>query len=191
MIQLTADQQRKILTRENPAPKDCMAAAEALRPTLWERRPSDSDFLDVRIGMGYEPLCVNVKTPADAMGFQMEEDETETLAKQIVEETRIVDEIPARAQLRRYSTVGVVGNRAHVVTLLKNMLVSLTAAHFYEDVQIIGIFDPEERQVWESMRWLPHVWDLDKQSRFLAFDEESADSFEQIDAVLAGKLTET
>lgn len=175
MIQLTADQQRKILTNENPAPENCFSVVQELRPTLWERRPGDSDFLSVRIGMGYEPICVNVKTPADAMGFQMEEDETEALAKQIVEETRIVDNIPARAALGQYQTVGVIGQRLRVVNLLKNMIVSLTTAHFYEDVRIVGIFDKKEKKTWEMLRWLPHVWDGEKQSRFLAFDEKNAE----------------
>lgn len=175
IIQLTADQQRKILTSENPAPECCLSVVGELQPTLWERRPGDSDFLNVRIGMGYEPICVNVKTPADALGFQMEEDETEVLAKQIVEETRIVDNIPARIALGQYGTIGIIGQRAHVAHLLKNLIIALTTAHFYEDVRIVGIFDEKEKKTWEMLRWLPHVWDSEKQSRFLAFDEINAE----------------
>lgn len=183
-ILLTAEQQRKILKAENPNTEEWNNCVQNLRPNLWERRPTDSDFLDVRIGMGYEQLCVPVKTPATAMGFQMEVDEAELMAQQIVDETRIVDDIPARVQLGKYGSVGIVGQRPQVVGLLKNMLISLTSAHFYEDVRIVGIFDNAEQNVWEALRWLPHIWDDEKQSRFLAFDgantERINDTFYEI-----------
>lgn len=166
-----ANQQRTILKKENPTIQDSISFVQNLHPKLWERSPNDSDFLDIRIGMGYENLCVPVKTPATAMGFQTEVDETELMAQQIVDETRIVDDVPSRISLKQYGTIGVIGKRNSVIGLLKNMLISMTSAHYYEDVRIIGIFDKAEQDIWSSMRWLPHVWDEEKQSRFLAFDE--------------------
>lgn len=174
LINQVADKQREIIQKENPAPADCVQVVQELKRTLWERSPQDPDYLDVRIGMGYEKICVNVKTPMDIGGFQMEEDETELLAKEIVEETRIVDRVPARVHLLKYSTIGIIGQRQKVVSLLRNMLVSISTAHFYEDVKIVGIFDPEEKELWEPLRWLPHVWDENHQSRFLAFNASDA-----------------
>ena len=59
------------------------------------------------------------------MGFQMENEEINDLAKQIIEETRIVDNVPARVNLRAYHTVGIIGERSRVVGQIWNMLVAL------------------------------------------------------------------
>ena len=172
-IEAVAALQRDILTRENPPARDGLEGLSQLSRSLWERGSADRDFLDVRLGMGYEKLCVQVKSREDG-AFHMESDEVKELAERIIEETRIVDNVPARLPLGRYSTVSVIGDRSRMIRLVKNMLVSLTFAHCFEDVRIVGIFDKEERKQWEAIRWLPHLWDENRQFRFLAFDRDSA-----------------
>ena len=172
-IEAVATLQRDILTRENPPAKDSLENLRQLSRSLWERGSDDRDFLDVRLGMGYEKLCVQVKSREDS-AFHMETDEVKELAERIIEETRIVDNIPARLPLGRYGTVSVIGDRGRVIRLVKNMLVSLTYAHCFEDLRIVGIFDKEEREQWEAIRWFPHLWDENRQFRFLAFDPERA-----------------
>lgn len=172
-IEEVARLQREILTRENPSAVECLANLQQLKRSLWERSPGDRDFLDVRLGMGYEDLCVPVKAKEEN-GFRMEMEEIRQLAQQIVEETRIVDSVPARLSLRKYNTISIIGDRRRMVELVRNMIVSLTMAHCHEEVRIVGIFDERERQVWESLRWLPHVWDKSQQGRYLAFDQKRA-----------------
>lgn len=173
-IESVAKEQRDIITQENPTPRECMNILYGLNRSLWERMPADRDFLDIRIGMGYEDLCVSVKSKTDGNSFQMEDDEIRELSEQIIEETRIVDNVPARLPLLRKNTIGFVGARDKTVNLVKNMLISLTTAHYFEDVRIVGIFDAKERDRWESLKWLPHVWDDNRQFRMLAFDRENA-----------------
>ena len=173
-IESVAKVQREIISKENPTPKECMNVLYGLKRSFWERMPADRDFLDVRVGMGYENLCVAVKSRNDNNGFQMEDDETRELSEQIIEETRIVDNVPARISLLNKNTIGFVGNRDTTIKLIKNMLISLTTAHCFEDVRIVGIFDAKEREKWESLKWLPHVWDDNRQFRTLAFDKENA-----------------
>ena len=173
-IELVAKEQRQIIMRENPTMTECAEIAAGLKRSLWERDPYDSDFLDVRVGMGYEPLCVSVKARADSATFQIEEDEVSELTNQIIEETRIVDNVPARVSLLKNSVVGVVGHREDELDLVRNMLVSLCTSHCYEDVRIACIFDRKEYDVWSPARWLPHIWNDDKQYRLLSFDKSGA-----------------
>lgn len=173
-IQSVAQQQQKIITDENPAPSDCVDIARTLRRNLWERMPADRDFLDVRLGMGYEPLCVSVKDRGEAYGVEMEDDDEKEFAAMLVEESKLVDNIPVRVSLGKDTTVGVIGARQRVIRQVKNMLMELTTMHCSDEVRIVGIFDEEEKAEWESLRWLPHIWDDNRQTRFLAFDKESA-----------------
>lgn len=168
-IEAVADKQRKIISQENPPAAKCLESLENLQRSLWERSPLDRDFLHVRLGMGYEDLCVEVKYRAD-QGFTMENDRLELLAAQIVEETAIVDQVPARVNLRSYQRVGIVGGRQRVIEQVRNLLVCLTTAHSFSDVRIVGIFRKEEEHQFSSLRWLPHVWDDAGKGRYLSFE---------------------
>lgn len=168
-ILAVAEQQRNIRLRENPSPLECAAILANLRTNLWERRSMDNDFMDLRIGDGYEKLCVPVKSFENPANFTMESDEVKELGQYIIEETRIVDNVPARLNLIKYKTAGIIGDRKAVIRLVKNLLTELTTSHFYEDVKIVGLFEEKEYDEWKALRWLPHVWDESGQMRYLAF----------------------
>ena len=173
-IAAVAAEQRRIISAENPAPEQCLKIVEQLDRSLWERMPADRDFLDIRMGMGYEELCVPIKNYAENRGLMMEDDELEDLCNDIAEENRIVDFIPTRIALRSTPTVGIIGDRNRAVHLVRNMLVSLATQHSPNDVQLVGIFDDSERTRWASLRWLPHIWDNSHQLRYLAYDQKRA-----------------
>ena len=171
-ILTVANQQRKIITDENPSPAECITTAEKLTRNLWERIPSDRDFLDVRLGMGYEELCVKVKDRSEAYGIEIEDDDAKLLSSMLAEESKYVDDIPVRVSLAQNSTVGIIGPRKRVIEQVKNMITSLTTFHCYTDVKIVGIFDKKEYLDWADLRWLPHIWDENKQRRYLAFGKD-------------------
>lgn len=173
-IDEVAQHQREIITRENPSPYECMKTVSEVRRSLWERMPADRDYLDVRLGMGYEPLCVPVKSRAEVSGFRMEDDEMEQVVRQIIEETRIVDHIPARLSLRNYQTVGIVGKRRHAIRLVQSMLAELTCQQSPQNVRLVGFFDKDEMGIWAPLRWFPHIWDDEGQFRYIAFDKKRA-----------------
>ena len=173
-IEKVMESQRNIITEENPTPQNCLQIVNSMKRNLWERMPSDNDFLSVRVGMGYDKLCVDIKSRAEVRGFKMETDEMEELCAQIAEENQIVDYVPARVNLRNLSTVGILGDRNTVVHFVRNMIINLSALHSAEEVHIVGIFNKNERNAWSSLRWLPHIWDENRQFRFLAFDEDRA-----------------
>lgn len=174
-INQIGEKQSEILRSEFPGPDADVDTVVEMRRNLWDRRPTDDDFLDVRLGMSYDYLCVEVKAPVDPNGFQMDNDEQEELCKSIIEETRIVDNIPARIHLGQYPVIGMVGRRSSVVVELRNLIIHLCAQHYYDDVRIVGIFDEEEKDLWMPLRWLPHIWNKDRQKRYLAFDKNGAE----------------
>ena len=175
-IHAIGKKQKEIINQENPSPEICETILNKMSTSLWERTATDSDFLQVRMGAGYAPLCVEVKPPTDVNDFHMERDELEELTDRIIQETHLVDDVPARLDLLKYSSVGVIGNRGKVTDLLKNILVSLSTLHFFRDVRIVGVFDPEEEEEWKSLRWLPHIWDDELQTRYLNFDPLTEES---------------
>ncbi len=188
-IEAVADKQREIINAENPSPDKGLSILFNLYTNLWERIPSDHDFMNVRIGMGYDDLCVSVKSPFDGNNFQMEDDEVKELAEQIIEETRIVDNIPARLCLLD-NTVGFIGQRQKTIQIIKNMIVNLSVVHCYEEVKIVGMFDESERNIWRSLRWLPHCWSKNKNSLLLAFGAENTHNLlESLSSVIKDRMS--
>lgn len=171
-IESIAKVQREVTNRENPTPAECISTIMELKRNLWERMVTDKDFLNVRIGMSYDNLCISVKSRTDLNGFQLEDDEIRELTEQIIEETRIVDNIPAKIDILHNNTIGVIGDRRKSINSIRNLLISLSALHCFTEVKIVGIFDESEREVWSPMRWLPHSWDDEKQVCTLAFNRE-------------------
>lgn len=170
-INKVADVQRRILMTENPEPSACIEAVKLLKRNLWERMSSDSDFLNVRLGIGKVKLCVEVKSRSDIEGFSMVDDELEELAGQIIEETRYVENVPVQVSMKEQQTIGIVGSKEETFYLLRNILVELTTAHSGKDLHIVGLFEQESRKYWRELRWLPHIWDESGQVRYIAFDE--------------------
>lgn len=169
-----ANQQKKIISDENPAPVQCIDIVNKLNRNLWERTPSDRDFLDVRLGMGYEELCVKVKDRSEVFGIEIEDDDAKAMSAMLAEESKYVDNIPVRVSLAKNCTVGVIGDRNRVIQQVKNMLISLTTLHCHTDVKVVGIFDEEEYGDWADLRWLPHTWDSNRQRRYMAFTKADA-----------------
>lgn len=171
-IKKVADVQRRIISTENPNPLKCMDTVHDLKRNLWERMPSDSDFLTVRLGIGKQKLCVEVKSRADLDGFHMDDDELEQLSGQIIEETRYVDNMPVCVSLKDHQTIGVIGSQKETFYQLRSMLVELTTQHCYKDVRLVCLFDENARGRWGVIRWLPHIWEETGQTRYVAFDEK-------------------
>ena len=168
-----ADTQRRIMLQENLAPTACIESVLKLKRNLWERQPVDSDFLNLRLGIGRDLLCAQVRARTSEDGYQMEPDEElEALTTQIIEETRYVDDIPVELPLEQIQTVGIIGPTDVVTYELRALLVELTSEHSASDVRLVCFFSPESRKFWAALRWLPHTWDESGQVRFTAFNEK-------------------
>lgn len=179
-ISKVADIQRRIISNENPDPLECLDIVNNMKVRLWERLPSDSDFLNTRLGIGKQKLCVSVKSRADIDGFQMDDDELERLTEQIIEETRYVDEIPVVLPLADYQTVGMIGGKADLFYQLRSMIAELTVQQSSKDLRLVCLFDDEWKGSWGFLRWLPHIWDESGQVRYLAFDERSRNAVNEM-----------
>lgn len=171
-IAKVADIQRRIVLDENPEAIKCLDTVHYVHRSLWERMPSDNDFLALRLGIGKQKLCVEVKSHNDNEAFTMEDDELKELAAQIIEETRYVEDIPVLMPLQQFQTVGIFGSKDNIVYQLRSLLVEMASEHSFQDVRIIGLFEDKQQKYWGVLRWLPHIWDESGQVRYIAFDKE-------------------
>lgn len=166
----------------NPATEDCLTIVEARDMSLWSRRESDADFMQLRLGTGEGHISFTVKGQKN--GFTIEEDSLLTRAEKIVEEGQLVQNVPITCSFVQEGLVGIVGERKSAIRLIDNLVMQAAAHHSYEEVKIISVFAKQEAREFDWIKWLPHSFDDNREIRYIADSAPSTDammrSFEEI-----------
>lgn len=160
------------LSMASPGVVECLSIAQNVSRRLWERTPRDADFLSVRLGTGTIPSNVKIKTPSAQMAI--EDNPFISQAQAIKDRHQILTGVPVCHSLMDYPITGIAGRRDAVLRTTWRIIMDIAAHHSYEDVKIICVYPEEERDQWEWMRWLPHIWDSKHKKRFLACTRNEA-----------------
>lgn len=150
----SAEVQREIAEYHHPRP-DLLPdlARDTLR--LWERRPSDPDFLIVRVGTGAAPLWQRVAAPAAADPLAEPDIVTAAGVHRIVERDRMVGGMPVCLPIA--GRVTVLGLPALVRRTMSVALAQLVTFHGAEEVKVFAL-TPRHAARWvEWLKWMPHV----------------------------------
>lgn len=182
-------QQRELLMSANPAPKECIQIVEGKSRNLWERRPSDQDFLCVRLGLGTIPAATIAEY--QKAHIVLEENELENEADRLAEVSRTIDNVPILCNLMLGKQTGIVGERAEEITLSRNIIAELATAHSYDELKIVVFVTHEEKDKWDWLRWLPHCADDQQTKRYIFTSiEEAEDTLEEIEEALSRRKAE-
>lgn len=146
-----------------------MRAAKNGWSGLWERKPSDADYLQIAVGSGdLEPACRLICQPEPQIG------EVPVLYRNMEEKVQKMprlENVPVTLDLRRNKLVGIVGKkREGVLRQALGMLVELATLHNYEDLRLAVIYNEKEMEFWRFASWIPHLWREDDSMRYLAND---------------------
>lgn len=169
-LQGLQDEQQKILLEKDPKPNECLQWVVTKNRRMWARRPEDSDFLAVRLGIGSSLSKVVVKPPKSDHPLEPDPliQAAQVLAKDFIELPRA----PVVASLQQEGVAGVAGPRSSVINISRAIMMQLAANHSPDEVKIVAIYPQEEEEEWEWLRWLPHAWDDSYQRRFVAHEKD-------------------
>ncbi|MDX3386135.1 type VII secretion protein EccCa [Streptomyces niveiscabiei] len=153
--QSTAKAQRDAQYFLNPSPEQLWAlVAEGSR--VWERRPGDEDFAQVRVGLGAQGLSTALVAPQTAPVEQLEPLTAGALQRFIAVHSTLED-LPMAVSLRAFYHVTVSGDPRCVRASARAMTGSLAALHSPEDLVLVVAAGREELASWEWAKWLPHT----------------------------------
>src|SRR5829696_5398651 len=126
---------------------------------LWERRPTDTDFLTVWVGRGPVPLANRARL--DTPGGLLLEHDPELLeaAEEIVRRTAWLPGAPVVVPLRDLDVLALTGPPAGTRALARSLLCELAAFHAPDDLRIQAIHPPGTASAWEWTSRLPHTRD--------------------------------
>ena len=127
----------------HPDAATLLLSATGPRPRLWERRPEDNDYLEVRLGLGAFPAAVEVHTPGSA-------ETTES-----TEHPQLID-VPVTVSFARAGVVGLAGARHEVIGLARAITAQLAGWHSPRHLGLVVLCGASDED-WSWVRWLPHV----------------------------------
>ncbi|MBD5156707.1 MAG: FHA domain-containing protein, partial [Butyrivibrio sp.] len=133
---------------------------------LWSRIIGQLDFLTIRVGNGNVPLLAELKFPDSR--FSIDDDVMRDKLTELKEEEKILESVPVTYSLIEHRVSGIVGDRAHVAGLLNNIIIQLAALHSYDEIKIVFICDESEMPYFNYIRWIPHMWNDDRNVRYIA-----------------------
>lgn len=171
-LEIAREQQKKGMLIMNPDPTECIRRVETIDRRLWERTPQFNDFLSARIGIGTAPLAIKINVQSQPLSI--DSDPLMSEPQKLYDEFSLVSDIPVCVPLFYSGTAGIIGSRSEVLKNVRALIMQLATFHSYEEVKIVLVYPKEEADEWEWIRWLPHVWNENRQIRFLANDKEMA-----------------
>lgn len=137
---------------------------------LWERRPSDDDFLELRVGIGDRPTSLKLKSPK-INEFRFSEKLREMI--QLVERFSEVLKVPITFSLPRLGSVGIAGSEQQQTEFTYWLIWQIAVHHSPQEVRLVAFWSQKEDTFWSWLRWLPHTRAFDDDSyRLLAHYEE-------------------
>jgi len=176
----------KILSGTYPEPTVLINRAVNKDRRLWERIPTNKDFLDVRLGIGTRPSLVNVEIPKEH--FTMEDDPLMDELNDINKDFIMVPNVPITISLLNNNMLGVIGERKTITDITMSMIVQIAALHSYDEVKIVCVYNRKEADKWDWAKRIPHVWGPEKAIRFIASSrDEARDVFHFLNEVLGDR----
>ncbi|MFL0250730.1 type VII secretion protein EssC [Clostridium neuense] len=158
--------QSKILHENNVTLDECVSRIKLKQRNLWERTYEHKDFLTVRLGLGSIPLEADISYSEKS--FSMDDDVLKDELYKLVDKPKMLEQVPVTISLLEKWISGLIGERSKVIELIKGIIVQLTALHSYDELKLVFIYDKNEENIWNFVKWLPHVWNKDKTIRYIA-----------------------
>jgi S-DNA-T family DNA segregation ATPase FtsK/SpoIIIE len=153
-IAQTRDQQRAALQWVHPDPASLWSIAGRRR--MWERRPSSSDFTDVRVGLGPQRLARRLRAPQTGP-FESLDPIGAVALRRLMRTHSLVADLPIAIRLRSFAALDVRGERDATRALVRATLLQLAAFHAPDQLLIGVVTSGPNRTEWEWLKWLPHA----------------------------------
>jgi S-DNA-T family DNA segregation ATPase FtsK/SpoIIIE len=155
-VSATAEAQRAAAWWRHPAPDNLWRHANSAR-RLWERRPSDSDALHARVGVGSVPLATPLVLPSEDNPLVEAEPVALAAASELVERRNQVHGMPVTVPLARARVLSILGPRPGTLRVAAALLGQLVTFHSPRDLRVAVACDPARLGDWDWCKWLPHA----------------------------------
>ena len=153
---------------------------------LWERRNTDDDFMNIRIGYGDMPILAEYNYQKER--FMLDEDELEKKMYELIQRPIALEDVPIMNSFLEHPVCGVSGPKKKRIEFVQRLIAQIVMTHSYDEVKLLILAEEEDLdELGSYVRYLPHVWDDQRTLRFLATN--TTDGF-QLSEYLKNELSE-
>lgn len=160
-VRRAATAQRRAEEWSAPDPHALAAVAED-RTRVWERDPEHVEFLQVRIGIGERPLCLDLET-APRPALERADPVAASAAHRFLGTHRVQRGLPATVDLRSAPRIAIAGRsavagRADATRALARAVVAqLATFHAPQHLRVVVLARQGALLEWDWVKWLPHA----------------------------------
>lgn len=172
MINDESELQAEILRENHITVGECENRILNTSRNLWERGMGQNDFLKLRIGLGEGELDAEIKC-ADKK-FLLNDDNLNEEMFDICESPKKLTDIPITYSLFEDYISGVIGVRSIALQFAKGLIFQIASMYSYDEVKMVFIFNENEAEGFNYVKWLPHVWNDEKTFRYIAGNQNEA-----------------
>ncbi|MGW7818679.1 FtsK/SpoIIIE domain-containing protein [Streptomyces puniciscabiei] len=146
-LTLLAKEEQRNRRADSPDPAEVLLFATGPRRRLWERRLTDPDVMQLRIGVGSLPS--DVELVMGRGGTMYDEDRPEP---------PVLRDVPVTLPFARLGVVGVAGDRARALATARWVAVQAAVLHSPRDLSLVALAaTPAAGADWQWCHWLPHT----------------------------------
>lgn len=134
-----------------------------------------------RLGTGDIDFQVDIQIPKEK--FSVTYDGLKDKPAMLYDNFKKLNNVPVGIDLQSKKLWGIAGgeNKTGAFEIVDDIIAQIAANISYTDVKIAFCFDEkefEDKNRWDYVRWLPHVWSENKNTRYYATNrQECADVF--------------
>ena len=96
----------------------------------------DSDFINLRLGIGKMPVSFTITSP-DPPKLEQQSDELYKAVMKFSSQVGTIDNVPAVLPLGEIGTAGVVGSRDLIISNVRSQIIQLATHHSPDQVKIV------------------------------------------------------
>ncbi|MEU4657747.1 type VII secretion protein EccCa [Streptomyces sp. NPDC023723] len=152
----SAAAQRAVNAFLHPSPHRLWAFATTGPRRVWERRPSDADFLRLRLGQGRGTPAMRLALGRQGDPTTEHDPEAHRRAQRLVDDFATVGLQPAWVDLANTGVLSLLGPGERTADVAGSLLLQLAVLHAPDDVRVAAL-TPGEAPAWSWAKWLPHV----------------------------------
>lgn len=122
----------------------------------WECRPTDADFLVVRVGTG-DLAMLPIVLPEESNPVQPYDPIMKVAAERLVRAGGVVQGMPATIDLSAGGQYAIVGDRAAALQVARGLSAQIATFHSPDEVHLAAVVPASARREWRGFDLLPHV----------------------------------
>ena len=164
------DYQKSVILEDNLSMKNVRDVILNKSRTLWERKLTHNDFLQLRLGIGNKIPEIEIKYAEER--FTIEEDDLKNLIVDLVNESREIEDVPITLNFITHNKVALVGKKEIINKFFDNLMLQVMAYHGYDMLRVVILTSSENKDYWDKFKSIPYLWNNEKSVRYFVSNKD-------------------